>query len=234
MANNTSHAGYGLGQLCWRARFGLAALLCSILISSCGKSAPLLNPDPLAPFIEARYRVEGAVATFKQEFQPVNQTDRLSESDWNQYRQGRQLYSRAASSINALIVQVMLANQTRTEIPEAQFKQQMEQAIKQAIEFQTYAESVRRTTPTGSSSAAMAPLTIPINPIAIPSLIDSTFGQISNALQRSRQAQQDKRDRLEAVLRSLLLPSFDEAGRVPDGTPTPPRIQFQPPSRPLP
>lgn len=214
------------------ATLAVVSILGSVLLAGCGKSDPLLNPDPLAPFIQARYRVEGAVATFKQEFQPINQTDTLSSADWNKYKRGRQLYNQAAASVNGLIVQIMLANQARSEVPEAQLKQQLSQAIQQAVEFQEYAEAARREAPLRSSSTspAIAAFDIPLTPIAIPSLIDAAFGQIRSALQQVRSAEQDKRDKLEALLRGLLLPSFDEAGKVPDGTPQPPRMRPQAPA----
>jgi hypothetical protein len=76
-------------QLASRLKSSLAGLVCAVLVASCGKTGAILDPDPLAPFVQARYGVEGAVATFKQEFQPSSGSDRLSESDWNKYRKGR-------------------------------------------------------------------------------------------------------------------------------------------------
>jgi hypothetical protein len=205
----------------------LLGLVCSVLVAGCGNSDPMLNPDPLAPFVQARYSVEGAIATFKQEFQPTGNSDGLSETDWNKYRRGRQLYNQAASSINAVIVQVMLANQTRTELAEVEFKQRLAAAISQAAAFREYAETVRREPPgtRDGSPPQTQPFyfSVPINPIGVPDLLNSIFGQINTALGQARNAEQDKRDRIEGVLKSLLLPPFDEAGRkAPDA--------FSPPS----
>ncbi|MBW4580577.1 MAG: hypothetical protein KME42_13520 [Tildeniella nuda ZEHNDER 1965/U140] len=208
-------------------KVNLMGLACAVLVASCGRSDPLLNPDPLAPFVQARYSVEGAIATFKQEFQPTGTSDSLSETDWNKYRRGRQLYNQAASAINAVIVQVMLANQTRTELSEVDFKQRLATAINQAAAFREYAETVRRERPGADGSSSQAQpfyFSVPINPIGVPDLLNSIFGQINTALGQARNAEQDKRDRIEGVLRSLLLPPFDETGkRAPDS--------FSPPSR---
>lgn len=205
------------------------SLLCAVLVASCGKSDPTLNPDPLAPFVQARYSVEGAVATFKQEFQPTSTSDSLSETDWNKYRRGRQLYNQAAASINAVIVQVMLANQTRTELSPVDFKQRLDVAINQAAVFREYAETARRELPgeRGGSSAQAQPFyfSIPVNPIGVPDLLNSIFGQINTALGQARNAEQDKRDKIEGVLRSLLLPSFDEAGKKAADSFNPPVIR---------
>ncbi|XGV96936.1 MAG: hypothetical protein ACAF41_29960 [Leptolyngbya sp. BL-A-14] len=207
----------------------LISFFCAILVASCGKSDPTLNPDPLAPFVQARYSVEGAVATFKQEFQPTSTSDSLSETDWNKYRRGRQLYNQAAASINAVIVQVMLANQTRTELSPIDFKQRLEVAINQAAAFRDYAETTRRERPgEGSSTAAQAQpfyFSIPVNPIGVPDLLNSIFGQINTALGQARNAEQDKRDKIEGVLRSLLLPTFDEAGKKAADSFSPPVIR---------
>ena len=205
----------------------LVSLVCAVLVASCGNSGPTLNLDPLAPFVQARYSVEGAIATFKQEFQPTGNGDNLSETDWNKYRRGRQLYNQAASSINAVIVQVMLANQTRTELAEVEFKQRLATAINQAAAFREYAETVRRE-PAGTRDGTPAQaqpfyFSIPVNPIGVPDLLNSIFGQINTALGQARNAEQDKRDHIEGVLKSLLLPPFDEAGKkAPDA--------FSPPS----
>ncbi|MBW4692424.1 MAG: hypothetical protein KME27_11730 [Lyngbya sp. HA4199-MV5] len=207
----------------------LISLVCAVLMASCGKSDPTLNPDPLAPFVQARYNVEGAVATFKQEFQPTNPSDSLSETDWNKYRRGRQLYNQAASSINAVIVQVMLANQTRTELSPVDFKQRLEVAINQAAAFREYAETVRREPPGARDGSATQAqpfyFSIPVNPIGVPDLLNSIFGQINTALGQARNAEQDKRDRIEGVLKSLLLPPFDEVGRKPADSFSPPTIR---------
>lgn len=195
----------------------LMGLACAVLVTSCGNSGPTLNPDPLAPFVQGRYSVEGAVATFKQEFQPTNNSDSLSETDWNKYRRGRQLYNQAASSINAVIVQVMLANQTRTELSAVDFKQRLETAVNQAAAFRDYAETIRRERPGERDGTATQSqpffFSVPVNPIGVPDLLNSIFGQINTALGQARNAEQDKRDRIEGVLKSLLLPSFDEAGK---------------------
>ena len=209
------------------AKMRLLSLMCAVLVAGCGNSGPTLNPDPLAPFVQARYSVEGAIATFKQEFQPTSSSDSLSETDWNNYRRGRQLYNQAASSINAVIVQVMLANQARTELPEVEFKQRLATAINQATAFREYAETVRRESPsTRNGSPPQAQpfyFSIPVNPIGVPDLLNSIFGQINTALGQARNAEQDKRDHIEGVLKSLLLPPFDEAGKkAPDA--------FSPPS----
>lgn len=210
------------------AKVNLLGLACAVLVASCGRSDPLLNPDPLAPFVQARYSVEGAIATFKQEFQSAGTSDSLSETDWNKYRRGRQLYNQAASAINAVIVQVMLANQTRTELSEVEFKQRLSTAINQAAAFREYAETVRRersgTIDGNPAQAQPFYFSVPINPIGVPDLLNSIFGQINTALGQARNAEQDKRDRIEGILRSLLLPPFDEAGkRAPDA--------FSPPVR---
>jgi hypothetical protein len=52
-------------QLASHVRSGLAGLVCAVLVASCGKTGALLNPDLLAPFVQARYGVEGAVETCK-------------------------------------------------------------------------------------------------------------------------------------------------------------------------
>jgi hypothetical protein len=213
-------------QLASRLKSSLAGLVCAVLVASCGKTGAILDPDPLAPFVQARYGVEGAVATFKQEFQPSSGSDRLSESDWNKYRKGRQLYNQAASSINAVVVQVMLANQARTELAAVEFKQQLEAAINHAVAFRDYAETTRRDRPNaGDRAAGQAQpfyFPIPVNPIGVPDLLNSIFGQINTALGQARNAEQTKRDKIEGVLRSLLLPTFDEAGRrSPDAFPPP-------------
>ncbi|XHX79728.1 MAG: hypothetical protein RBJ76_07345 [Stenomitos frigidus ULC029] len=213
-------------QLASRVKSGLAGLICAVLVASCGKNGALLNPDPLAPFVQSRYGVEGAVATFKQEFQPSSGSDRLSESDWNKYRRGRQLYNQAASSINAVVVQVMLANQARTELAAVAFKQRLEAAINHAAAFRDYADTTRRDRSNiGDRAAGQAQpfyFSIPVNPIGVPDLLNSIFGQINTALGQARNAEQNKRDKIEGVLRSLLLPTFDEAGkRSPDSFPPP-------------
>ncbi len=209
-------------------KVGLAGIACAVMISSCGKSGPTLNPDPLAPFIQARYGVEGAAATFKQEFQPTSNTDSLTDADWMSYRKGRQLYNQAAASINAVIVQVMLANQTRTELTEAPFKQQLDVAIRQAIAFRDYAEMVRRSNPGDRERSAQSQpfyFSVPVNPIGVPDLLNSIFGQINTALGQARNAEQDKRDKIEGILRSLLLPPFDEVGKKPQDTFNPPSFR---------
>ena len=207
----------------------LVSLICAALAVGCTKSGAILNPDPLAPFVQARYSVEGAIATFKQEFQPAGNSDSLSEADWSKYRKGRQLYNQAASAINAVIVQVMLANQTRTELAEVEFKQRLAAAINQAAAFREYAETVRRERPgVGGSSPAQAQpfyFSIPVNPIGVPDLLNSIFGQINTALGQARNAEQDKRDHIEAILKSLLLPSFDEAGKKAPDAFSPPSIR---------
>ena len=91
-------------------RRAAVGLWCLTLSASC-TPVSLGEVAPLTPLVESRYQVIGAAETLKAQFDPSD----------SEYRVGQLAYVRAASSVNAVIQQLILnlRSQTRLASPDA-------------------------------------------------------------------------------------------------------------------
>ncbi|MGB3789382.1 MAG: hypothetical protein WA949_15330, partial [Phormidesmis sp.] len=85
-----------------RLAVGLSFL---VLTASC-TPANLGEVAPLSPLVESRYQVIGAAEALKAQFSPTD----------SEYRVGQLAYVKAASSVNAVIQQLILSLRSQTRL----------------------------------------------------------------------------------------------------------------------
>ena len=192
--------------------FSLLAVTASCTPANLGEVAPL------SPLVESRYQMIGAAETLKAQFEPTD----------SEYRVGQLAYVKAASSVNAVIQQLILSLRSQTQLsnPNATgtagtygLESDVEAAILNSLSFYAFvAESVCNQ-PGNTAFCEDAELLGNTRGFGdglfgstliglIPSISDAIIEQAS----AQREADAERRAALIIHLEGLLLEPFSEVG----------------------
>ncbi len=201
-----------------RLAVGLSFL---VLTASC-TPANLGEVAPLSPLVESRYQVIGAAEALKAQFSPTD----------SEYRVGQLAYVKAASSVNAVIQQLILSLRSQTQLSDPNatgaagtygLENDIEDAILNSLSFYTFVAQSVCNQPANASFCEEAELLSDTR-----SFGDGLFGStliglipsISNAIieqaDAQREADAERRAELIIHLESLLLEPFSEVGNRQD------------------
>lgn len=191
-------------------------LFCLTFTASC-TPANLGEVAPLAPLVESRYQVIGAAETLKSQF----------DSSDSEYRVGQLAYVKAASSVNAVIQQLILSlrSQTRLSSTDATgddiygLEDDIEDALLNSLSFYAFvAESVCNQ-PDNSSFCEEAEILSDTRALGEGLLGSTLIGLIPSVSQAiieqsiaQREADAERRAELIIHLEGLLLEPFSEIG----------------------
>ncbi|MBE9064616.1 hypothetical protein [cf. Phormidesmis sp. LEGE 11477] len=199
----------------------VVGLSCLTFTASCAP-ANLGEVAPLAPLVESRYQVIGAAETLKSQFSPTD----------SEYVVGQLAYVKAASSVNAVIQQLILSLRSQTRLSSASATEEdsiyglendIEDAIVNSLSFYIFVAESVCDQPANSSFCEDAEIledTRGFEDGLLGSTLIGLIPSVSRAIIEQsiaqREADAERRDELIIHLEGLLLEPFSEVGNRQD------------------
>jgi hypothetical protein len=189
-------------QFKWcRAVLGIAG---SLFVTSCGQIDAILDTSALTPLFKARHTTDNTVRVLRDIYcQPYSGASELILADRSlTCIRGRLLYNRAASSVNAVLTQLIFAIEANANLVNNKaFQQELKQSVQDALAFQKFVEETA-VKPSGQVQSFR-----PINPDEI---LEFLFENVLAFLAAARKADTKRRAVIACELKSLVLKPFEE------------------------